>query len=658
MLCCFKKKTQVDPPNSKEAAPTNLPSDTHTEEQGPPNAKNITFTAPGKIDQYDQKGSLNFARDFREFDDNLAIPELKEGISSGKIKITEITGYTYGNGLYFCGLQLTYEIEGAKIKGPEYVINKDWPKTLSLKENEKIVEIGLQHGEITDQLWVRTNLGRTEEWGGKGGIEGIYQIPDDFTLFGFAGKQGYWRAGRSVMNTFGPILIGLGQTSEASNESLAGKVKEWASLKNSELEKSTASTEEARAKEAGEVNSKEDPGDRSVLEILLETCGLPAHGEGVSRKQLLNWGSREPISKWEGVVVNEDGRVRELYLERCGLSNTLPEALGNLTCLEELWMPMNDLEGNFPLSLSNCTNLRTINCHGNLKMNGIIPKEILNIPGLIFYVHNTDLVSLNVSLEVPAFNFHVIVREELLKLDRLIPHEQAYQIKGLMTYLGPERTFTKWFGGTSKHGVRRHEIAFISHRWLEPNLPHPDDKDNTKLNHIKHLLRENEHIKFVWMDFLCVPQARENAAKQMAAINSLPNYIKSCGNVFIMCGEEGESRYSVYSGRGWCRLERLCACIKVFGQDPDDHMYAEQNFEVHTDIFICNKNTLVAEKLDPSQLLAQGDYDPIEGFFFDESDKNKIAPCIELLSEHLLKGGEEHLKDMALTLKNSAEKYM
>jgi len=162
----------------------------------------------------------------------------------------------------------------------------------------------------------------------------------------------------------------------------------------------------------------------------------------------------------------------------------------------------------------------------------------------------------------------------------------------------------------------------------------------------------------VWMDFLCVPQAFENRAKQQAAINSLPHYIKSSGNVFIMVGEEGESRYEVYSGRGWCRLERVCACIAIKGRDPEGEMYGELDYPVDTSIFVCNKNLKTEEKVSALELLKMGDYDPMDGIFFDETDKMKIAPILKLLANHIeTSEPDEEMSKMAQELLASAAKY-
>mmetsp|Transcript_4189 Transcript_4189/g.5803 ORF Transcript_4189/g.5803 Transcript_4189/m.5803 type:complete len:636 (+) Transcript_4189:54-1961(+) len=609
---------------------------------------------PGDLLRHDQKGSLNFAANPRPFDDGSNSQALADSISSGNARISSITGYTYGNGLYFSGIQIIYEVDGQLIPGPEYVTDKSWPKTLTLESGEKIVEMGLQHGEIVDQLWVLTSKGRREDWGGLGGIEQIWQIPDGYELIGFSGNQGPWRAGRSVMNTCGPVFVCMGKIVKNPIEEIKSNLISWVSLENSQLPQAAVQTHTQNHSS----RSIEDSNDRSVLELFYTSCGMPHHGEGDSRKELLNWGSNAPIGLWEGVVVNTDGKVTELYLERCGLKGELPVALGDLDCLEELWMPMNKFEGPLPESLINCHKLRTVNLHGNSGLSGLIPPQLLEMPGLIFYVHNTELVSDVVSLEVPAFNFHVILREGLLQLTRLIPHEEALKVRGLLTYLGPERTFTKWFGGSEEGGVKREQIAFMSHRWLDPHGTHPDCEKDSKLKHVQSLLIQNPHIKYIWMDYLCVPQAPENRSKNVAAINSLPNYIKSCGNVFILVGDSGEAQYSVFNTRGWCQLETACACIKVCGQNPAAHMYAPLDFPVETLIFLANKDDGSVTLIDGDQLLMSGNLDPMEGAFTVEADKRRIAPSLKLMANHILTDCDDKLEGIGEKLKASAERYL
>lgn len=597
------------------------------------------------LQRHKKLGSLNFAVNPRSFDDGEDCEVLKLGISSGNIRIKRVTGYTYGDGLYFSGLQITYEVAGQEIDGPRYVTNDKWPKPLNLAEDEVISEMGVQHGEITDQLWMKTSKGQRMEWGGLGGSEQIWKMPEGFELMGFSGDQGPWRGGRSIMNQLGPVFVRKGLGSDKSAGDFRADLAEWVKAKEEKLGPPGV----APAPENPDV---EHPGDRQALLALAKACGLPRHGEGRRKVALEGWGSPAPVGTWEGVIVDREGRVKELYVERANLTGRLPAALGDLTALEELWCPMNDFTGGLPPALTRCESLRTLNIHGNYKLKGFIPIELLNKQGLICYVHNTALVSSMVSLEVPAFPFYVAFREAVLGMARLPSHEQALERGEQIKQMHPERTFTRWFGD-----VRREEIAFMSHRWLDPKGPHPDDELDSKLAHIKEILRANEEIKYVWMDYLCVPQARENQMKQQAAINSLPHYIKSCGNVFILVGNEGESHYSVYSGRGWCRLERITACIDVNGQDPEGHMYDDCNHRVSTKLFLANKHTNECKLLSTAEVLGHGAFDPMSGEFFDPADRAKIAPCVDLLGEACQRLDDPQFKQIGDALRASAAEH-
>uniref|UniRef100_A0A7S4FX25 Uncharacterized protein n=1 Tax=Eutreptiella gymnastica TaxID=73025 RepID=A0A7S4FX25_9EUGL len=592
-------------------------------------------------------GTLNFAVNPRSFDDSEDCEVLKEAISSGNARICKVTGYTYGDGLYFSGLQLTYEVGGEhQIEGPRYVTNEKWPKPLELAKGETITEVGAQHGEITDQLWMKTSTGRKVEWGGVGGSEEIWKMPEGYDLMGFRGDQGPWRGGRSIMNQLGPIFVKKGTATQKTAQVLKSDLAAWVEMKNKKLG--------PPGKPPAPTNpDSEHQGDRAVLLALIKACGTPCHGEGPTKVPLEGWGTATRIGLWEGVIVDNVGRVKELYMERANLTGTLPDELGALDGLEELWCPMNDFTGGLTSALTKCKKLRTLNIHGNYKLEGFIPIDLLNKPGLICYVHNTNLISSMVSIEVPAFPFYVAYRRAILDMPRLLPHEEALEAGEIITQMHPEHTFTKWFGG-----VHRDEIAFMTHRWLHPKGLHPDDELGSKLDHIKEILENNPHIKYVWMDYLCVPQAQRYALKQQAAINSLPHYIKSCQHVYILVGEESEAHYSVYSGRGWCRLERICACVTVKGQNPEGHMYDELDYKVPTKLFLANKTTHSVKELSTTDVLEHSEFDPMEGSFFDETDRVKIAPCVDLLGKACQQDDDNpELQTIGTKLRESAAKY-
>ena len=64
--------------------------------------------------------------------------------------------------------------------------------------------------------------------------------------------------------------------------------------------------------------------DRAALTLLYE------YTEGPSWIRSANWLSDEPLSNWDGVATDADGRVVELYLFQNNLSGFIPTEVGNL----------------------------------------------------------------------------------------------------------------------------------------------------------------------------------------------------------------------------------------------------------------------------------------------------------------------------------------
>jgi len=162
------------------------------------------------------------------------------------------------------------------------------------------------------------------------------------------------------------------------------------------------------------------------------------------------------------------------------------------------------------------------------------------------------------------FPFFVCVIEKLLKLDGIIKFEDARKIPGLLVEL---KVFTK---GT----------IYCSHKWRE--LHHPDDRAKTKFQQMKQLLERPalKDARFVWMDFLCVPQEDDETKKM--AILSFASYVRCCEYFIILVGTDGNSTLFEYNTRGWCRLERIAAMspankrgIKMFVHNASDNSFQQ-----------------------------------------------------------------------------------
>ena len=116
--------------------------------------------------------------------------------------------------------------------------------------------------------------------------------------------------------------------------------------------------------------------DRDVLVALHGSTG------GSDWKSDRNWLSDEPLDRWHGVEVDDEGRVVGLSLARNGLSGRLPAELGNLESLTELYLQWNDLSGPIPAELGDLARLRYLDFHGN-ELSGQIPPELGKLANLV-----------------------------------------------------------------------------------------------------------------------------------------------------------------------------------------------------------------------------------------------------------------------------------
>ena len=94
--------------------------------------------------------------------------------------------------------------------------------------------------------------------------------------------------------------------------------------------------------------------DREALIALYNATGGPNWSGDY------NWLSDVPISEWEGVTTDGNGRVIGLYLDYNQLSGEIPPELGNLANLEDLALRGNQLSGEIPPELGNLANLTVL----------------------------------------------------------------------------------------------------------------------------------------------------------------------------------------------------------------------------------------------------------------------------------------------------------
>ena len=148
--------------------------------------------------------------------------------------------------------------------------------------------------------------------------------------------------------------------------------------------------------------------DREALEAIYRAT------DGDNWRGNEQWLTDKPISQWQHVHVNENGRVEQICLDGSNLNGTLPPEidylteliilaiagnenltgqippeLGNLTKLIRLELPRNNLSGPIPPELGNLTQLLNLTLYRN-NLSGPIPPELANMQSLngLFLLEN------------------------------------------------------------------------------------------------------------------------------------------------------------------------------------------------------------------------------------------------------------------------------
>jgi Leucine-rich repeat (LRR) protein len=97
-----------------------------------------------------------------------------------------------------------------------------------------------------------------------------------------------------------------------------------------------------------------------------------------------------PVKNWYGITV-DNNRVAWIELNNNNLSGKIPSSLGNLSSLNNLYIPGNRLTGTIPPELSNLSNLRQLVLYDN-RLSGSIPPELGNLSNLqLVFLYNNQL---------------------------------------------------------------------------------------------------------------------------------------------------------------------------------------------------------------------------------------------------------------------------
>ncbi len=115
--------------------------------------------------------------------------------------------------------------------------------------------------------------------------------------------------------------------------------------------------------------------DRDVLADLYRSNG------GRDWKNNRNWLGDGPLRRWQGVEVNDKGRVVGLDLSENDISGAIPPGLGDLSDLGYLDLSHNELAGPIPPELGDLANLRILDLAFN-GLTGGIPTALGNLSNL------------------------------------------------------------------------------------------------------------------------------------------------------------------------------------------------------------------------------------------------------------------------------------
>lgn len=207
--------------------------------------------------------------------------------------------------------------------------------------------------------------------------------------------------------------------------------------------------------------------DREVLEALYEAWGHP---------RWYGWQTDAPLGEWEGVTVNEEGRVVELDLRYSGLGGELPSQIGELDRLERLFLQENDFTGEIPPELGNLKNLRLLYLYEN-DFSGQIPPELGSMDNLtlMFLQENKlsgSLPSELVGMTIVVYGNSVTVphndRDKAALIDFFFATNGAQW--GANTNWLSDRPLGEW-EGVSVDGRGRVTGLFLSGGHLEVEVP-------------------------------------------------------------------------------------------------------------------------------------------------------------------------------------------
>jgi hypothetical protein len=116
----------------------------------------------------------------------------------------------------------------------------------------------------------------------------------------------------------------------------------------------------------------DDGNERQALVNLF----LATRGECWSKKK--GWLTKADIADWEGVTLNDEGKVAQLDLGENNLRGALPQSFGVMTQLTGIYFDTNFISGHIPQSIAQCKSLRDMYLNNN-SLTGPLPPGICGL---------------------------------------------------------------------------------------------------------------------------------------------------------------------------------------------------------------------------------------------------------------------------------------
>ena len=115
--------------------------------------------------------------------------------------------------------------------------------------------------------------------------------------------------------------------------------------------------------------------DRAALVAFYNATG------GIRWARRDGWLTGEPVTAWDGVITDRNGRTVGLLLNNNKLTGVIPPELANLANLRLLNLSDNKLTGVIPPELADLGDLTDLGLNNN-QLTGVIPPELANLANL------------------------------------------------------------------------------------------------------------------------------------------------------------------------------------------------------------------------------------------------------------------------------------